>query len=446
MPKYYRIDLKNKNNEIIYPNVHPKWTFGTTDGDLTISKGSMLFSNGSVRLANGNLTLDKGEFILEDGIIMITKGNINLAQGDINVNNGNIYINKPNCYLKIKTTPTDDRYMLIGGNGGITFVAPNGGWANDMRFLKGDGTTVFGAIGAYGSADNLNFFYMGSDYSNSNFRVYLDGTIILNKKRAIVSNDTWLRINENSAFTEGVYFGTSIIRTDKGIQVGSSGSIFQVTSNGTVQTSRCFAIPCNSLNGYGIVNSKGKSILKDWNNSSVTIDATGKDLHLGHENTEAILACVDLIPGDRGDSVHLGTFSRKFNFSYIKHLEFVGGSYSWFSAAGGGTYKYTTGIAYLEQQTYSGWQPIFSGVNQDGAIWQFGMYTGYFQLNRIAKGTTSNSVSQSWTFNTDGSISMIGGKVTTSDDWSARRFRAGALSTWNSNYGSYAVGTVMFCW
>lgn len=432
MPKYYRIDLRNKNNEIIYPNVHPKWTFGTTDGDLTISKGSMLFSNGSVRLANGNLTLSKGEFLLE--------------KGDISLNDGNIFINKPGNYIKIKTTPTDDRYMLIGKNGDIIFVAPDDGWANAIRFFKRDGTTVFGAIGAYGGPDALNFFYIGKDYNNSNFRVQLDGTIILNKKEAIRSTDGWLRINEKSTFSSGIYFGTSLIRTDNGIQVGSSGSIFQVTSNGTVQTSRCFAIPCNSINGYGLVNSKGISIIKDWNNNNVTVDATGDVLHLGHQNTKTIYACVDFVPGDGGDGVHLGTNSRKFNFSYIKHLEFIGGSYSWFSAAGAGTYKYTTGIAYLEQQSYSGWQPIFSGVNADSAIWQFGMYGNYFIFNRIVKGTTANVLSQSWQFNTDGSISMTGGKVTTSDDWSARRFRAGALSVWNSNYSGYAAGTVMFCW
>ena len=39
-------------------------------------------------------------------------------------------------------------------------------------------------------------------------------SIYLNSKEAFNVNDAWLRINENKKFTSGVYFGTSVVRTD----------------------------------------------------------------------------------------------------------------------------------------------------------------------------------------------------------------------------------------
>lgn len=37
------------------------------------------------------------------------------------------------------------------------------------------------------------------------------------------SNDAWLRINEASPYTSGVFFGSSVIRTDNALQIGSAG-------------------------------------------------------------------------------------------------------------------------------------------------------------------------------------------------------------------------------
>ena len=47
-------------------------------------------------------------------------------------------------------------------------------------------------------------------------------------------NDAWLRINEDSDFTSGIYCGTSVVRTDGQFQVGSSGGKFKVTNAGNV--------------------------------------------------------------------------------------------------------------------------------------------------------------------------------------------------------------------
>lgn len=55
--------------------------------------------------------------------------------------------------------------------------------------------------------------------------------IYLNSKRAIAGTDAWLRINDTKAFTSGVYFGSSLIRTDGSFQVGASGSSVNITTS-----------------------------------------------------------------------------------------------------------------------------------------------------------------------------------------------------------------------
>ena len=45
------------------------------------------------------------------------------------------------------------------------------------------------------------------------------------------ASDSWLRINAGKAFTSGVYFGSSDVRTDGTLQVGSSGAYLNVNSS-----------------------------------------------------------------------------------------------------------------------------------------------------------------------------------------------------------------------
>ena len=60
-----------------------------------------------------------------------------------------------------------------------------------------------------------------------------NGKISINGKVSIrdYANNGWLGINDTGAWTSGVYFGSSIIRTDGGFQVGGSGKIVLNTSS-----------------------------------------------------------------------------------------------------------------------------------------------------------------------------------------------------------------------
>jgi hypothetical protein len=64
---------------------------------------------------------------------------------------------------------------------------------------------------------------------------YFNGAVIQGDGKEIIRySDTWLRINEDKDFTNGIYCGNGILRTDGNFQVGPSGTKFTVTTGGSV--------------------------------------------------------------------------------------------------------------------------------------------------------------------------------------------------------------------
>lgn len=100
--------------------------------------------------------------------------------------------------------------------------------------------------------------------------------IYLNNKRAFTVNDTWLRINDTSTFTSGIYTGTSILRTDNQLQVGDAGANFYAKNTGDAFIQKTLGI--NGVNiGYKLyVN--GMSWFSNttyFNNANYYIDGSG---------------------------------------------------------------------------------------------------------------------------------------------------------------------------
>ena len=58
--------------------------------------------------------------------------------------------------------------------------------------------------------------------------------------------------------------------------------------SGNVGVAKSIQIPKNSGAGYGLTNSSGSSIIRDFNNTNVTVDATGGGLYLGYANTTSL--------------------------------------------------------------------------------------------------------------------------------------------------------------
>ena len=84
------------------------------------------------------------------------------------------------------------------------------------------GTALLASLSATGDIT------AGGNLYSTTGNLYLKNLLAINGQ-----SDTWLRINANNAFTSGIYFGTSIVRTDGTLQVGSSGAYLKSNSTNT---------------------------------------------------------------------------------------------------------------------------------------------------------------------------------------------------------------------
>lgn len=75
--------------------------------------------------------------------------------------------------------------------------------------------------------------------------------------------------------------------TGKTVHFDNAGNT-TIDSNGNMKVAKSIQIPKNSTAGYGLCNSDGSSIIRDWNNKNVTVDATGSGLYLGFQNTTSL--------------------------------------------------------------------------------------------------------------------------------------------------------------
>lgn len=82
--------------------------------------------------------------------------------------------------------------------------------------------------------------------------------IYLNAKKAIKGTDSWLRINEDKAFTSGTYFGDGTLRTDGDFQVGIYGNKFHILSTGAAMSAQNINAGTYLKTGSGVVNFKDK--------------------------------------------------------------------------------------------------------------------------------------------------------------------------------------------
>lgn len=84
---------------------------------------------------------------------------------------------------------------------------------------------VTGGTGIEGNIVNNGSLYVGHATAEN-------ALIYLNAKLAFSGTDTWLKLNNSGSFTSGIHCGSSIVRTDGQIQVGSDGTYFYANSSG----------------------------------------------------------------------------------------------------------------------------------------------------------------------------------------------------------------------
>lgn len=96
-----------------------------------------------------------------------------------------------------------------------------------------------------------------------------------NNKEIIKTGDNWLRINEDKANSEGVFFGQSIIRVDNQLQIGEGGDKIKLLNDGTITVLNRTKIVSRSNGDIAFGNSAFNDLvygefkgIKIWGNNS----------------------------------------------------------------------------------------------------------------------------------------------------------------------------------
>lgn len=142
---------------------------------------------------------------------------------------------------------------------------------------------------------------VGSDLTVTG-ETYLNGTEIQGDGKTIVRySDTWMRLNPDNDFSNGIYAGTGLLRTDGNFQIGNNGSTMYVDGS---------TFNYNGLPASGLVPVKPTSIA----NSGGSIAANGR------------------VSLTSGTGVFLnGIFTSKYrNYKIMMDTRNMGGSYLYF--------------------------------------------------------------------------------------------------------------------
>ena len=128
-----------------------------------------------------------------DGTISLTKENVTAALGYTPPSLDNFestYLPRTggimNASASIVIPGTDDGSTSYGESG-INFKASTGSWSSSHTFLNNEGTSVLGAIGAYGTADMLDFYYFGTSWDTAAIKAYNDGRLIASDIKSTTS-------------------------------------------------------------------------------------------------------------------------------------------------------------------------------------------------------------------------------------------------------------------
>ena len=120
---------------------------------------------------------------------------------------------------------------------------------------------------------------------------YFNGSVIEGDgKEMFKYSDAWLRINEDSDFSSGIYCGTGVLRTDGAFQVGSSGTKFLITSAGAVTAESTLTLD----NGQIVLGGTGR--IQGVDTVSATTDAANKAY------VDASVIAADYAPVKKGTS------------------------------------------------------------------------------------------------------------------------------------------------
>lgn len=184
-------------------------------------------------------------------------------------------------------------YNNTFGNGGIQNTLYSAKY-----YISTNGTTWSSAYPSDNSMKNA-ITTNGNNFSLNDFSIHANGTsggftigtqyyvkVEIKDAQGLLSTATY-----TSRITDGKVARDTYKDSNGDYHLGINGladndNTFKV--NGSAYATKALRIPKNGSAGYGLTNSSGDSIIRDYNNTNVTVDATGGTLYLGFLNTTAL--------------------------------------------------------------------------------------------------------------------------------------------------------------
>ena len=215
-----------------------------------------------------NYAVDEGGNCTAGSFLNLSDGKLISMNAELH---GTIFV-KNGIYFYNDGSGQDDKGKFLAFSGGILSEAPIISICQNASF-SGD-IEMYGSYFSMFGGDNPILF----DSNN--------GQISINSKLAISGSDNWLKFNQTGNFTSGVYFGSSVVRTDGSLQVGSNGEYFNASSSKITAGKRLFATrgvyaALGSGAYYGqFIASGGNSnfiIRNDGNNTWFLLGSSGED-------------------------------------------------------------------------------------------------------------------------------------------------------------------------
>lgn len=423
MEKYYRVSLKNKEGNIIYPNIHDFITFNETTGSMTIanSVGRACFktdrtdTDTSVWMGVGASGTNHGVYseklanwiVYSDGTKSYLNGNANTASkwqtaraiGIVNSDGTGTAVTvsvdgSKNINLKLPSeikanTSSATKLQTARKINGVNFDGTADITVYDSTKLPLAGGTMTGNI-SYNmhGCTNIPVKVYGGNKDGLGISVGAGGATIVGAGESAKACESlldggtehlWLTSDNNIVF----YVACNTIDNRAGVTLDSNRNFYpNANAQGNIGTSgnKWANVYANSFHGYLDGNSWGSNLLVNRGN---------KNAVTGTANPE--------VTG--GASFHTCYNGKNYPNTYGNVFTLAGSGMSQVFYSWNGN-KSVGQIFYRSRRDYTG----------DGTTWS----------SWVAFPFTSNN--------------------------SVRDFRAGTIATWNSGYSGYHNGTIMFCW
>lgn len=288
-----RISLEGKEINLTSDNISINSKNFSVDKNGNMTCKSATLNNGSILITKSIYSEGDGgyvdEIILKADKDSVEIGGFNLyptidtISGAILPNLGYKSVNDTYPILKYnKTNPEESRFDLHIGN--IYAI-------NSIEY----GTKLY--------SPNSSGIYL-DQYGN----IYTQKTITSGNWRVQNGNNIPFKVefSDNSIRTRGVY-----PQATNTYDLGSGNYYWNNVFSKYFVVGTRFVIPKNGSDGYGLCNTDGKPIIRDWGNNNVVVTATGGTLCLGYQNTTGLDFMKGAATMDSDGTLHLNTITSK---------------------------------------------------------------------------------------------------------------------------------------